>query len=139
MRTAIDTNLISAIWTGEPSGSRGMNFLSEAESLGSLVISPIVYIELCGYPGASADLIHRFLNKTRITVDWRFELDIWQAAAERFQRYTERRRRQGLIQPKRLLADFLVGTHALLRAERFATLDQRIYRTDFPELSLAEI
>lgn len=139
MRTAIDTNLISAIWTGEAAGSRGMNFLSEAESLGSLVISPIVYIELCGYPGVSAELIHRFLDKTRIAVDWTFERDIWQAAAERFQRYTERRRKQGFIQPTRLLADFLVGTHALLRADRFATLDQMVYRTDFPELSLAEI
>jgi hypothetical protein len=39
-------------------------------------------------------------------------------------------------EPRRLLADFVVGAPALLRANQFFTLDKRLYRRDFAELLL---
>src|SRR5436305_572495 len=35
---------------------------------------------------------------------------------------------------KRLLVDFIVGAHALIRADRLLTLDASRYAKDFPEL-----
>ena len=41
--------------------------------------------------------------------------------------------------PKRLLADFVIGAHALYSADRLLTLDEGRYRRDFPELKLLTI
>jgi predicted nucleic acid-binding protein len=35
-----------------------------------------------------------------------------------------------------LLADFIIGSHALSEADRFMTLDPKRYKQDFPELTL---
>ena len=49
-------------------------------------------------------------------------------------RYAKRRRRSAPQGPKRLLADFIIGSHALAQADRFLTLDPKRYKRDFPEL-----
>ncbi len=36
----------------------------------------------------------------------------------------------------RLLADFVIGAHALLQADRFLTLDAGAYEQDFPDIAL---
>jgi predicted nucleic acid-binding protein len=36
----------------------------------------------------------------------------------------------------RLLADFIIGSHALVHADRFMTLDPKRYAREFPELKL---
>jgi hypothetical protein len=38
--------------------------------------------------------------------------------------------------PKRLLADLVIGAHALIHADRLMTLDPARYRHDFPEFKL---
>lgn len=138
MRTAIDTNILSALWGDEPSARQISAVLRAATGTGALVIHPIVYVEARGHPQASETVINAFLEETRITVDWSGGQEIWLMAAERFERYERRRRRQGVSEPKRFLADYLVAAHALVRADRLVTLDQRNYRTDFPELILVE-
>jgi predicted nucleic acid-binding protein len=35
--------------------------------------------------------------------------------------------------PKRLLVDFLIGAHAILKDDRLLTLDASCYREDFPK------
>lgn len=139
MRTAIDTNVLSALWGGETPAIRVSEFLDEAAAEGGLVISPIVYIELCSHPNLPEDFVKRFLETMQIEVEWALSREIWQLAAERFAQYAQRRRRQGPGQPKRFPADFLVASHALLRTDRLVTLEQRTYGTDFPELTLAEL
>ena len=138
MRTAIDTNILSALWGGESSARRISPFLFAAASAGGLVIHPVVYFEARAHPSASETVVNDFLEKTRIAVDWNIGQEVWLLAAERFEQYVRRRRRQGVIEAKRFAADFLVAAHALLRADRLVTLDQRNYRTDFPELILVE-
>lgn len=136
MRTAIDTNILSALWGSEESMGRVSEMLWRAEMQGSLVISGVVYVELRAHPGATEAYIERFLKQTRIAVEWDLPQEAWRMAADRFGDYAGRRRRQRAETPRRMPADFLVAAHAQLRADRLATLDQRRYRTDFPELAL---
>lgn len=44
-----------------------------------------------------------------------------------------------IVAPRRILADFLIGAHALHSGYRLLTLDDRFYRTAFPRLSLLTI
>lgn len=138
MRTAIDTNILSAIWGGESSAAQLPSILDKAATTGALAIAPAVYVELRAYPTATAAVVDRFLETMRVETDWILEREVWELAAERFEQYASRRRRQGAGEVKRLSSDFVIAAHALLRADRFVTLDQRRYRTDFPELILIE-
>jgi predicted nucleic acid-binding protein len=139
MRTAIDTNILSALWGAEASAQRISAFLDTAKSHGGLVISPVVYIEARGHPSISKTEMIRFFEETGITVEWVSDQPLWELAADRFERYTRRRRTQRSEEPKRFPVDFLIASHALLRADRLVTLDQRRYRADFPELNLVEL
>lgn len=136
MRTAIDTNILSALLTGEVNATEIGQLLDTAGDRGGLVICPIVYVELRAISGAAVSLIDAFLERTSIIVDWNFDKEIWHLAAERYQKYALRKRKQKMGEPKRLIADFIVGAHALLRADVLLTLDPRPYRRDFAELSL---
>ncbi len=138
MRTAIDTNVLSALWGGEPSAPQISQFLNEAMGAGGLVIHPIVYVEARAHPNASEPTVNRFLERTRVSVDWATSQEIWLLAAERFERYAHRRRKQGPGEARRFPADFLVAAHALVSADRLATFDRRIYGADFPELQLVQ-
>ena len=136
MRTAIDSNVISAIWTGESSVPRLLVQLEEARREGALLISPFVFAELHAYPSMSEALVRKFIEATGVTVDLKLEETVWTEAGLRFARYAARRRQSFGVDPRRLLADFLVGAHALVQAERLMTLDPKVYRQDFPELRL---
>lgn len=95
-----------------------------------------MFVELCPYPGVTEELARTFLNETGIDVDFLLEEDVWRETALRFAKYAGRRPKSSGGLPKRMLADFLVGAHALLKADRFLTLDQDRYLKDFPELRL---
>jgi predicted nucleic acid-binding protein len=67
-----------------------------------------------------------------------FELDepVWRQAAKAFAVYAERRRHSGGGGAKRLLVDFIIAAHAMLRADRLMTLDAGRYERDFPRLRM---
>lgn len=136
MRTAIDANVISAIWSREPSAEKAIAQLGEAKAEGALLISPVVFAELLAYPGATEAYVRKFLEDTGVVVDLELVERVWTETGLRFARYSARRRRSTGEGPRRLLADFLVGAHALVQADRLLTLDARVYRQDFPELRL---
>ncbi len=139
MRTAIDTNVISALWSWEPSASQVVKLLGEARSEGGLVICAPIYAELLAHPKATAEFVDEFLGKTSIIVDFALDEPVWREAGRRFAAYAHRRRRFKGQAPKRLLVDFLVGAHASLRADRLLTLDASRYKQSFPELQLLPI
>ncbi len=136
MRTAIDANVISAIWSGEKSAEKATDQLGEARMEGALVISPFVFAELLAYPGATEAYVRAFIDATGVVVDYKLEERVWIETGLRFARYSARRGKSAGVGPRRLLADFLIGAHALVQADRLLTLDQTVYRQDFPELRL---
>jgi predicted nucleic acid-binding protein len=80
--------------------------------------------------------LDEFLARTGISVDWDLEPAIWRAAGRAFQLYASRRHKRGEGQPRRILADFLIGAHAQERGYRLLTLDDRLYRSAFPRLTV---
>jgi len=136
MRTAIDTNVLSALWSGEPLALLVSDELDQAASAGGLVVCAAVYAELLAHPRAKLDFVDHFLSTTGISIDFDLGEPVWREASLRFAKYATRRRASRGGRAKRLRADFIVGAHTLLRTDRLLTLDRSCYTRDFPELEL---
>jgi predicted nucleic acid-binding protein len=136
MRTALDTNILSPVWSGAPSAAAIAAQLSEVRAQGALVICAPVFVELSAVPGLSVQTVRKALAETAIAIDFDLEEDVWMLAAASFAAYAIRRRRSGGGPPKRLLPDFVIASHALLKADRLMTRDASRYRQDFPTLRL---
>lgn len=136
MKTALDTNVLSAIWTHEVTASALSEKLAEAQKDGVLVICGTVFAESLASPVLDERTIRNFLRATGIQIDSAMTESSWSEAGRRYARYIQRKRKHSKEAPKRMLADFIVGTHALIEADRLMTLDKNRYRTDFPELIL---
>lgn len=103
------------------------------------MIAAPVYAELLGYPKMKMEDLDQFLRVGSIDVDFNLDHHVWREAGVRFARFASRRRQAKAGQPQRLLADFIIGAHALLHADRLLTLDMARYRRDFFELRLITI
>jgi predicted nucleic acid-binding protein len=138
MKTALDTNILSTLWSGQPLESTVRAALLLLQRDGSVVISPATYAESLAHPNFSEEGINNFLQITSIRVDPLLD-EVWKEAGRRYRQYAIRRRQSHGESPRRLLADFVIGTHALLQADQLFTLDLSLYRTYFPELRLYAI
>lgn len=139
MRTSADTNILSAIWSNEAGAEEIAESLGEAKQAGAVLVSGVVYAELFAHPKATETFLNDFFTQTGIVLDLRFDEATWHEAGRRYANYATRRRHTGGEGPKRLLADFLIGAHALFQADRLLTLDPVRYKQDFPELRLLSI
>lgn len=123
MRTAIDSNILSALWSAEPLASEVAGLLGRA-----------VYCELLARREVTGSFADGFLAETHILVDFTLDEAIWREAGLAFAGYAERRRQSGGAMARRLLADFLIGEHAQLRADQWLTLDAGRHRQGFSSL-----
>jgi len=140
MTTAIDTNILVALWDVEDALHRSARQLLEATSEAeALVISGLVYAELLAAPGRSEEFLDRFCEETQIRVEWELKERVWREAGVAYQKYGERRRKQGTNGPRPILADFLIGAHAMVSGYRLLTLDGRLYRAAFPKLRVETV
>ena len=136
MRTAIDTNVLSVLWSKEPLAQDIARRLGDAKTEGGLVVGAPVYAELLAYPKATESFVNGFLADTGIAVDFELQESVWLQTGRRFAHYAKRRRGTARAGPRRVLADFINGSHALMQADRLMTLDPKRYKQDFPELKL---
>jgi predicted nucleic acid-binding protein len=136
VRTAIDTNVLSAIWSRERNAQSLSESLAHLMRQGTLRIAPVVLSELLAYPGATETFIRNFLTDTMIKIDFELDQQVWLEAGRRFAQHVVRRRAAASHEPKRLLPDYIVGAHALLHADQLMTLDSSRFKRDFPELRL---
>jgi predicted nucleic acid-binding protein len=140
MTTAIDTNVIVALWNVDAVLSSGaQSALEEALARGPLVVSAPVFCELMAAPGRDESFLNSFFRDTNIRIDWMLEEDIWRAAGKAFQNHAAQRRRRREPGPRRILADFLIGAHALRLGYRLLTLDSKLYRAAFPGLTVVSL
>jgi predicted nucleic acid-binding protein len=154
MNTALDTNvLLDVLVPGSPHGNESQQALDAAVATSGLVISEPVYAELAARFVHARDL-DVFLVNTRVQLEPSTRATLHEAGRA-CSDYSRRRptaiecpdcgaqqperciRRGGRIQARqRVLADFIIGAHALLQADRLLTRDRRYYRTYFPSLRI---
>ena len=140
MITAVDTNVLVALWDRDDAlNSTAQAALDAAFARGKLVISGAVFAELLALPRRTEAFIEEFLRETGIGVDWITDELMWRVAGRAFQAYAKRRRKQRSGEPRRLLADFLIGAHAVENGFALLTLDDGIYRAAFPKLRIVNI
>jgi predicted nucleic acid-binding protein len=140
MTTAIDTNVIFALWDkNDAVNSAVESALDAALRRGHLVIPAPVFAELLACPGRSEAFLDAFLKDTGISVDWNLDEAIWRTAGLALQNYAVRRRKQRDYGPRRILADFLIGAYALEKRCRLLTLDDRLHRVSFPGLTISRV
>src|SRR5580704_2634389 len=85
MTTAVDTNVIAALWDADAELSGMANHaLDQAMARGRLVISAPVFAELMAMPRRNEAFLDGFLRDTRISVDWDLDESIWRTAGRAF-------------------------------------------------------
>ena len=137
MSTAIDTNVIVSLWSREPKLSAPASIaLETAAAGGALVVSAPVFAELIASPGFTEDDVAEFCVGAGIDVEWQITENVWREAGRAYRAYAQRRRRSGDRHPRRILADFLIGAHALVNEHALLTMDKSVYRAAFPALKL---
>jgi predicted nucleic acid-binding protein len=140
MTTAIDTNVLVALWNEDDAlNTLAHAALDDALGRGSLVLAAPVFAELLAAPSRTEAFLDSFCRETGISVDWELSESIWRAAGHAFQLYAARRRKRRDDGPRRILADFLIGAHALQNEFRLLTLDDRLYRAAFPRLAVVSV
>jgi predicted nucleic acid-binding protein len=140
MITAIDTNIIVALWDRDTRlNSAAQSALDAALGRGGLIIAAPVFAELMACPGRDRTFLEKFCQDAGIAIDWNLDKATWRTAGRAFQAYAARRRRQGEPGPRRILTDFVIGAHAMQNGYCLLTLDDRLFRAAFPALEIVRI
>ena len=153
MITAVDTNvLLDVLIPNAPHGDESERALADALRAGAVVVSDPVYAELAAHFPEQEEL-DRFLTDTGLRLE-ASEADALYRAGRAWSDYIRRRpaltcphcgARQdhhcdkcgASVQPRQhVVADFIIGAHALVQADQLLTRDRGYYATYFPELTL---
>jgi predicted nucleic acid-binding protein len=132
MITAIDTNiLLDILVPNEEFYEASAKALQDAAGEGSLVISDIVYAELCIHFETQRNC-DAFLESNEIRIQGLVR-EAHFLASRAWRTY----RLQGGTRT-RILADFLIGAHAQKQGTRLLSRDRGFYRKLFPSLDLRD-
>jgi hypothetical protein len=135
MTISIDSNVIAALWNDKDVfNAAALKTLGNLLGQAKLVVSGPVYSELMAGPLRDEASLDMFFMDTGIEVDWTMDEEIWREAGRAYLNHAKRRRSSGRNPPRRILADFLIGAHALVRGYSLLTIDSGHYEAAFPTL-----
>lgn len=130
MITAVDTNILLDIFLPDKKFASGSSeLLKLAYDEGALVICDIVYAELVPQFGGKS-ILDSTLATINVSVS-SVDKEVAFIAGERWKTY-----RESGGKGKRIITDFLIGAHALIKAERFLTRDRGFYKSYFSDLKM---
>lgn len=157
MITAVDTNIIlDVLIPGEPFGESSKELLDRHLSKGNLILCEVVFAELAArFP--SEEELASFLADTRMNLVYSNEKSLYMAGS-RWAEYARKSAKNRFscgkcghafeatcpqckaVLTKRLhvLADFLIGAHALVQADCILSRDLGVYKTYFSDLNVVD-
>ena len=128
MITAVDTSvLLDVFLPDEYHGPRSAQWLRTAYDNGAVLVCDVVYAELVPAFGdrAALDEVLQTIGGEPSPIDTAIAFE----AGARWRRY-----RQAGVPRNRILTDFLIGAHAVAKADAFLSRARGFYTTCFPEL-----
>ena len=133
----LDSNVLQALMNPQHSFHISALELFEREQKlsSAMTICPVVYTEAHSFSMFEAELYLDFLAEADISIDWQIPERTWTLAGLAQTEYHKRRRRAGISERRRLIADFVIGAHAVARDATLLSFDKG-YRISFPTLEL---
>lgn len=134
MRTAVDSSVLLDVFGADPEfGERSRASLREAYDSGALVACEVVWAEVrAHFP--DDDSFSKAVSPLGVTFD-PLSAEAARAAGEIWREYCHRVRKRR----SRVVADFLIGTHALHQADALLCRDRGYYGPDFAALRLIDV
>ncbi|MCY3660100.1 MAG: PIN domain-containing protein [Caldilineaceae bacterium] len=128
MIASVDTSVLLDVFVADaPHHAQSQGWLIRAYDRGAILVCDVVYAELVPAFGDRSALNGALqqINATFSPLDTAIAYE----AGLRWSRY-----RQAGGPRTRIMSDFLIGAHAMARADIFLTRDRGFYTTYFPEL-----
>lgn len=134
MKTAVDSSVLLDVLSADPRfGEASRQALRAAHDAGALIACEVVWAEVRAHFPEDPEF-----RETMDTLGVRFDSAAAEVAELAGALWRSQRQRATGSGRRRVMADFLVGAHARLKADQLLTRDRGFYRGVFSELRVVD-